>query len=202
MVEPNRENNTINNVVQLDLSEATLGALARAAGRICTLLGSGKAKSSPEVTAILDDFLGAIYALAYAKKSEFQDRPTIPIEVPTVVTRAEQLAKGLVRTDGKWMAGFYFNSALFRLSGTYHRALTIVVGHGGDVGNLRPDAEQLYRGWTGKEWGNSNVRAIHGQVVDLKHIPKGTFEHRRTDAGMANAVSAVDELLDLLEAWR
>ena len=106
-----------------------------------------------------------------------------------------------MRTDGKWMAGFHFNSALFRTSAAYHRILQIVTGNAGDVGALRLSAEQLYRQLKGSDWRNDNIRAVHGQVTDLKHRPRGTFSGRRRNAGYQNAVAAVSELLDLIETW-
>jgi len=33
-----------------------------------------------------------------------------------------------VRTSGNWLAGFHFNSALFRIAATYHRGLKVVSG--------------------------------------------------------------------------
>lgn len=190
------------NIVQIDLKDATFKILSTYADRIGKLLNSYRDTSSSELTACLDDLLGGVYALIYAKQNDFRDRPSLPIEIAAVTVRAEQLAKGLVRTDGKWMAGFHFNSALFRISGTYHRFLKVVVGKNGDVGALRPLAEELYRQRIGADWKNSNVRAIHGQVTDLKHTVGGTYEGRRVDAGFQNAVSAVGELLDLVETWK
>jgi hypothetical protein len=190
------------NILQIDLKDATFKILSTYAARIGKLLNSDRATSSPALIACLDDFLGGVYALIYAKQNDFRDKSSLPIEVAAITVRAEQLAKGLVRTDGKWMAGFYFNSALFRISGTYHRFLKLVVGKNGDVGALRPLAEELYRQRVGEDWKNSNVRAIHGQATDLKHAVGGIYEGRRVDAGFQNAVEAIGELLDLVEAWK
>jgi hypothetical protein len=190
------------NIFQIDLANPAFKTMASYADRIGSLLNSTMAKPCPELTASLDDFLGAVYALVYAKISDFQDRPNLPIEVSVVAIRAEQVGKGVIRKDGKWMAGFHFNSALFRISATYHRFLKVVTGRDGNVGILRPLAEAMYRQRTGGDWQNKNVRAIHGQVTDLKHTAKGTFQHRRADAGFESAVLAVGELLNLVEVCK
>jgi hypothetical protein len=187
---------------RLDITDAAFKGIFSYAHRMANLLNSQKAKASPGLIASLDDCLGAVYALIYAKQKGFRDRPNQGIEVSAVITRAEQVAKGEVRTDGMWMAGFHFNSALFRMSSTYDRFLKIVTGKGGNVGTLRILAEELYKRWTGESWKNENIRAIHGQVTDLKHNPEGIYASRRSDAGFQNAFLAIGELLDLVEAWK
>ena len=100
-----------------------------------------------------------------------------------------------MRTDGKWMAGFHLNSALFRLSATYDRILKIVIGGSGDLRSRREEAERRYT------WDSTNIRAIHGQATDLKHTPKGVRDGRRKDAGLQNAADALNELISLVEGW-
>jgi hypothetical protein len=189
------------NMRQIDLTNSTNAALAQSADRIATLLRSPVAKNNPDLSGSLDDFLGAVYALIFAREGNFTHRSDRPIDITAVEKRAKQVAVGQVRTDGKWMAGFHFNSALFRLSAAYHRILKIVTNKKGDVGILRPAAENVYRHVKGSDWCSDNIRAVHGQVTDLKHTPKGTFSARREKAGLPNAVSAVSELLDLIETW-
>ena len=112
-----------------------------------------------------------------------------------------QLADGRIREDGKWMAGFHFNSAMFRMSAVYHRVLQIVTGKKGDVGTLRHEAEIFYRRWRGSTWAHGSLHAVHGQVTDLKHTPHGTFFGRRRGASYEGAVVGMSQLLDLIEAW-
>lgn len=188
-------------MVQLDHTDPKFEELCKSADRIANLLSSPKCQANPSLVGALDDLLGAVYALIFARENDFEDRAAKPIEPNVLLTRAGDLAKGKVRTDGKWIAGFHFNSALFRISAIYHRFLKIAVGRDDEVGTLRPLAETLYRQWTSKNWCNTNVRAVHGQVTDLKHAPRGTYDHRRANAGFRNAVLSVGELLDLIEAW-
>lgn len=93
------------------------------------------------------------------------------------------------------MAGFHFNSALFRTAAVYHRILTIVTAQDAYVPVLRTAAQALYPGWT-----SINLDLVHSQVNDLKHTPRGVHDVRTVT--YAGAVNAAGELLDLIEAWR
>ena len=173
--------------------------IARSASRIASLLQTTKARSSPDLLGSLDDFLGAVYALLYAKQHDFVDRPG-PIEIQAVLKRAEEIEAGQVRPCGPWMAGFHFNSALFRTAAVYHRVLKIVVGRrNGGVTPLRAAAKLLYRQWKNEEWSSVNVEKVYKQVNGLKHDPQGTYEGREVQ--YQEAVSAAGELLDLIEPW-
>src|SRR5204862_3226687 len=105
------------------------------------------------------------------------------------------------RLDGKWMGGFHFNSALFRIAAVYHRLLKIVVDNpntGATVDVLRPKANKLYVGWTGYQWSRANADSVHGEVTRLKHTPNATLTQRR--AKFEQALDGVEELLKLIEA--
>lgn len=82
-----------------------------------------KVKADADMSSCLDEFLGAIYALIFAKQRRFADRVGRPVDPTAYSKRAEQLGRGEVRVDGKWMAGFFFNSAILRISAVYHRSL-------------------------------------------------------------------------------
>jgi hypothetical protein len=109
----------------LDRSDPTYGALSGYAGRIGKLLTTPAVRANPDLAGSHDDFLGAVYALIQAKKHDFADR-TGPIEIAAVEKRAQKIAAGKVRTNGKWVAGFYFNNALFRTAAVQHRILKII----------------------------------------------------------------------------
>ena len=113
--------------LELDLARSENKDLAEYGSRIVALLQSPKTRQNHFLLATLDDFLGVLYALIFAKCNNrpFTDRSG-QIEVQTVVKRAEHVANGRVRTSGRWLAGFHFNSALFRIAATYHRGLKIV----------------------------------------------------------------------------
>jgi hypothetical protein len=106
------------------------------------------------------------------------------------------------------MAGFHFNSGLFRLLAVYHRALKITVGQPGikdqigDATNpksLLNRAKTKYKGWTGDHWNNSHIDSVRTEVNELKHDAAGKFWGRRVNEG--DAICSVEELLDILEAW-
>lgn len=185
-------------------TDPTYAALSGYAGRIAALLSVPTLQENPDVAGSLDDFLGAVYALIFAKQGNFTDRLSRSIDITAVKFRAAQVAAGEVRTDGLWMAGFHFNSAMFRMASTYHRVLKIVVGRVGrsrkdDVPTLRTEAQGLYRHWKQCDWTGVKLDMVHSQVNDLKHTPRGVHDQRTVTYG--DAIAAVGELLDLMEAW-
>ncbi|MGH9542247.1 MAG: hypothetical protein ACRD2H_10235 [Terriglobales bacterium] len=182
----------------IDLTDPTYRDLSRSAGRIGKLLTTATVRSDPNLAGSLDDFLGAVYALILAKQYDFTDRAG-PIDIAAVEKRAAQIKAGRVRTNGKWIAGFYFNNALFRTAAAQHRILKIIVGRNDGVPKLRLAAGGLYRKWTQAEWAHGNLDKVHDQVNELKHQPRGTHDARTV--GYADALAAVRELLNVIEAW-
>jgi hypothetical protein len=129
--------------VTIDLKDPVYGALAGYAGRIATSLTDARAQADANLAGSLDDFLGVIYSLVQSKQHGFADR-TGAIEIKAVEKRAKRISVGEVRTDGKWIAGFYFNNALFRTAAVYHRILKIATGKKtGYMPDLLPIAQKL-----------------------------------------------------------
>lgn len=195
-------------VQYLPLSVAKLAAskeLIEFAGRIGALLDSQKVQSSASMRASLDDLLGAVYSLIYARHHDYDDRQQSlgPQDIRAVRVRASDMSLGRVRTEGKWTAGYYFNNSLFRVAAIYHRALKIVTGKKeGDkvyLDTLRPIAESLFQNWENRGWISTNLAKLHKEVNELKHTPGGIYQGR--DVQFSEAISAVDELLTLIEAW-
>jgi hypothetical protein len=182
-----------NQVLTLDLEDPTHAALSSYAGRIGKLLTAPAVQGNPDLAGSLDDFLGAVYALIQAKQHGFADRVG-PIEISAVQQRAQKIAVGQVRIDGKWIAGFYFNNALFRTAAIYHRVLKIVIGKKASAHVLAPKAQALYPQWT-----NTKLDPVHDQVNHLKHTPSGIYDQRTVTYD--DAMTAVGELLVLIEAW-
>jgi hypothetical protein len=180
-------------MLSLDLTNPANGALTDYARRIGALLTKAAVLANTDLAGSLDDFLGVVYALIQAKQYGFTDR-TAPIDITAVEKRASMIAAGKVRLDGKWIAGGYFNNALFRTAAIYHRVLKIIVGGNGFVPTLLPKAQALYPQWT-----SHNLDQVHTQVNDLKHTPRGVHDQRTVT--FAAAVAAAGELLDLIEAW-
>ena len=176
----------------LDLNDQLYRALSRYAGRIRDLLATPAAGANPDLAGSIDDLLGAVYALIQAKHHQFKDRDR-PINITPVAQRAGRIASGRMRTNGQWIAGFYFNNALFRTAAIYHRILKIVVGKKAHMPVLLPKAQALYPHWT-----NCKLDLVHNQVNDLKPTPRGV--HDQITVTYDDAVAAVGELLDLIEA--
>lgn len=186
----------------VDLSSEPDGRIARSAARLATLLGCARVSYNPNACACIDDLLGAVHALFMARIHGFQDRLGQPIELAVLGKRAAALSNGTVRATGKWAAGFYFNGALFRISSVYHRILKVVLGTPRSrytVDRLFPAATRKYKDWTGLDWDGINVRAIHREVNTLKHDARGVYMGRTVT--VENAISAVEELITLIEGW-
>jgi len=181
-------------LIELDLTDPNFSKLAKESGRIAALLRLPVVQGEVRIVGCLDDLLGAVYCLVFATITKFGDRHG-PIERDKVLIRAEAVSRGSVRTDGKWMAGFHLNSAMYRLSATYDRILKTVTDVSGDLAAMRNAAEKQFN------WKSKNIRGIHGQVTALKHDRRGAHDGRRRDAGLENAYGAVGELLSLTEAW-
>jgi hypothetical protein len=179
-------------------------ALFHLSRRIAALLQSQKIQSNASMQASLDDLLGAVYSLIYARNYDYDDRQQSlgPKDIGAVKIRATDMAAGKVRTEGKWTAGFYFNNALFRISAVYHRALKIIAGRETEkvyVDKLRPTAETLFQTWRNQRWTSANLINLHKEVNELKHTADGIFQGR--DVKFDAAIQALDELLNLIEAW-
>jgi hypothetical protein len=176
--------------------------LTALAGRIAQLLGS-KPPVKHSLQACLDDLLGAVYSLMYAKHYKFVSRPQAlgQKDMDNVLIRARKMAVSKLRTEGKWTAGSYFNNALFRTAAVYHRALKVLTGNEQVkniyVDKLEPDAKKRYESVRQVPWANGNVRKVHDEVTDLKHASSGILGGR--DIQFDTAVGAVSEVLDLIE---
>lgn len=185
--------------LQLDLTESGNKALAAYGARILRLLQSPQAEQNHYFVATLDDFLGVLYALILAKCNSrpFRGRRG-PIEARTIVKRAEHVSEGRVRVSGNWLAGFYFNSALFRIAATYHRGLKVASGKETDHKiTLWELLKIIHRAFPG--WNHEKLDDIHNEVNDLKHSAEGLFRARRVDWEQAG--TAVEQLLELFELW-
>lgn len=189
--------------LEIDLADPIYRDLSGFGRRLDALLNKPKVLADDNVAGTLDEFLGALYGLIFARVQGFVDRPPgTLIELPVLQRRSGQIASGKIRVDGKWMAGFHFNSALLRLAAVYHRGLKILTGEVRPyvyVDALLKTLDPMYTGWTGHPWSNANIDRIHDEVNDLKHTPHGLYGGR--NVAFAEAIAAFGELLDLFEAW-
>jgi hypothetical protein len=177
-------------------------ALCGYSRRIADLLQKQSIKNSLSMLACLDDTLGCVYSLYFAISKQYDDRmnalPTS--ELTHVLTRAEDMSSGRVRSEGKWAAGFFFNNSLFRLAAVYHRVLKVVTNNENSrlhVPELIPKANQVIKTATGSDWAHSDLEDIHSQVNGLKHTAPGTYLGRTVL--FTGAIKAIDQLLVLIE---
>lgn len=182
----------------LDLNDPIEARLAGCAYRIHRLLKSPAAAANANVESCLDDFLGSVYALIRAKHEKFQDRPGRQIAIRPVAQRAARIGSGNLKMNGLWIAGFYFNNALFRTAAVYHRILKVAVppalGGRDDIPTLQNAALARY-----PDWNSIRLNKVHSQVNELKHEPQGVYHGRRVT--FEDALTATCDLLDLIEAW-
>jgi hypothetical protein len=170
--------------------------------RKVSMLLQARANSQTGLLACLDDLLGAVYNLFYALHHDYADRPQ-PLsahDIGNVLVRARDMGNGRIRTEGKWTAGVYFNNALFRLAGLYHRTLKIASGKPNIrkyPDELLPKVQQSYQALNGTAWNRKNIAAIYREVNGLKHKSKGVALGRKVT--FPQAVEAVHELLSLIE---
>jgi hypothetical protein len=186
------------------LKDQEFAKLPVLAGRIAQLLDA-KPPVKQSLQACLDDLLGAVYSLMYAKHYKFVSRPQAlgQKDIGNVLIRARKMAASKLRTEGKWTAGFYFNNALFRTAAVYHRALKILTGNEQTkkwVWELEPDAINRYKCVRNAPWANKNVSDVHDEVNDLKHTSSGIIEGR--DVEFETAIAAVSEILELIGALK
>lgn len=174
---------------KFDLTDPALKELADCAARIAPLLESALNASNHDFIAVLDDLLGAVYALISATEERFTGKSGSS-EFGPILTRARDVANGEARTDGKWMAGFHFNNAMFRISAVFDR-LPKALARG------QVSAASAYEKKTGRSWRKTHAHAIREQVNKLKHMKDGLYKGRR--AALRAAVAATQELLELAE---
>ncbi len=156
----------------------------------------------------LDYLLGALHALFRAMQLEFADR-SAPLDAAYwngPLTRVRYMQAGDIRTDGKWLAGFYFNAALARIAAALDRIVTLVEvrSHG------RKSSGKFWERLQDLGWGTwhdpdfelasgqpSKAYSTYAEVNFLKHDPKGRATGRQVT--FADAISAFGEVLDLTQ---
>ena len=208
---------------QLDPEQMELQGTAKFADRIAALLESPKAIPGGDLVDWLDALLGAVYSLHYAQKLGYTHRPSASTKLEQqkmldelknkTLERAMALANGgEPRNHGKWMAGFHFNNALYRISACHDRGIKIATGY-----NLRASGKkegqkskhltdskeainEIFRKCHKPPWSDTNAAAIREQVSVMKHR-EGIHGGRKSDAALVNAILAVRELLELMETW-
>src|ERR1041385_3531104 len=87
-------------------SDPAYKPLFQAAGRIAGLLRVTTAEPQSELPGALDDFLGAVYALIFAKQHGFKNRLDRPTKIASVEKLADQISAGKLPHKKKRERGF------------------------------------------------------------------------------------------------
>ena len=95
-------------------------------------------RSDPRHSSLYNFALGAIYSLARAEQLGYPRQSQKPGRVWRRMEEAKEMALRMLGEDrppeqGEWLAGFYFNDAIFRLDLAFEHILRY-------VGNLGPNA--------------------------------------------------------------
>ena len=164
----------------VDITTEPYKKLASYAARITALLDDPALKNRQDVTGCLDELIGSIYSLIHAAREEFEDRTNKPKAYGPILTRAQDLSKGEVRTAGKWMAGFHVNSSTYRTAAVHNRLLKIITGVNTDkIKELDDEAGAKYKQWAGgQQWKRDQLKKVSEEANHLKHTDEGIFSKR------------------------
>jgi hypothetical protein len=186
-------------ITTLDKQHKDYQRLMRYAARIAALLQHRGVKTDDELKGSLDELLGSVYSLVISRQLEYDDRIDKPKDDQPILDRAQQLGKGEIRMDGKWMAGYYMNSSTYRTASVHHRILKIITGKDGRA-DAEKDIRLDYPTWTGgKVWNADNLDKVRREANDLKHTEEGLYPSRGLT--YEQALLAIDEILTLTEVW-
>ncbi len=184
-------------VKDLDLKDSKQKRLAGFAARIVKLLEKPEVQANEPLVAVIDDLLGAVYALIAARQEKFKGKLG-KSDFPPILDRSKLIAGGKPKVSGNWMAGFHFNSAMFRLSAVFDRLPKSLAGCSHGEGCCEHGAGARYRKLKGKAWPNQQLHDIRKEVNAIKHEAIGVYKGRR--ANLSAALAAVNQILDLTEA--
>lgn len=179
----------------MDLIDVTAPELQALAQKLEPLMKSsrGAAERDP-----LDYLLGALHALFQAKQLGYQHRPQSLDDKywnEGPLPRVGYMAQGKLRVEGKWLAGFYFNSALVRLAAAFDRTVRLKATRKKIKVKKRP-VWNLLLDLGLQRFSKGKLARVYREVNPLKHAPEGLATGRRIT--MTDATQAFDEMLDLL----
>jgi hypothetical protein len=175
--------------------------LSSYAQRIVTLFKDPVIQQSDEMKSALDELLGSIYSLVTAKKLKYEDRIKTKKEDRVILDVAKELSEGTVRTDGKWVAGYFMNSGTYRTASVYHRVLKITTGKDlDDLKRLVPIAAAAYKTWTsGKQWPRTELDRVRLEANSLKHDGQSLYPGRTL--WHQHGILGIGQILTFIEAW-
>ena len=166
--------------------------LRQLAGTLATVRGK-----TQDHEAIRGFLLGSVVALDTAMALGFRRRayPAHSRSYGAELTRVSRaVAAGRSPTSGTWLAGFFFNSSLQHLAGSYHRLLKVVTNKDHAVVPCLVDIGVAQGRFTAADV--DALDQVHRDVNDLKHRREGVLKRRRV--GLSTAVRAAEQAVALL----
>lgn len=183
-------------IKDLDLKDRTQERLAGFAARIATLLERPDVQKNEPLVSVLDDLLGAVYALIAARQENFKGKIGKSDFAP-ILDRAKRIASTKPKAAGNWMAGFHFNSAMFRISAVFDRLPKSLAGCKHGEACCEHGAAARYQKAKGKAWQKQQLNDIRKEVNAIKHEAIGVYRGRK--ANLNAALAAVSQILELAE---
>ena len=184
-------------IKDLDLKDKTQKRLAGFAARIVTLVEKPNVQKNEPLVSVLDDLLGAAYALIAARQENFKGKLG-KSEFAPILDRAKLIATAKPKNSGNWMAGFHFNSAMFRISAVFDRLPKSLAGCKHAEACCEHGAAARYQKVKGKAWQMQQLHDIRKEVNAIKHDAVGVYRGRK--ANLNAALAAVNQILELAEA--
>lgn len=140
-----------------------------------------------------DYAFGAVYALAMAEKCGYQDRPgSLPQEYwDEMKQRCLHASKGKLPRPGRWLGGWYFNSALQRIAAAREKF----------QGAAKRRQRTLQRSVATQPehvYSTPALKAVSEEVKRLKHPRPSSIVHHR-DVTLEQAVEALVDLVAIME---
>ena len=132
--------------------------------------------SDPENIAVLGCLLGALHSLARCALLKYNDKPEEDSAVYSAQLSADLagIGQGTLPIDGQWLAGFYFNSSIYRLAAVFHVTLTRLVG----VEASPLDGEKLVACWRvleGSGRATWNFDLLRNLVLEASRLKEDTL---------------------------
>ncbi len=160
--------------------------LANLAGRLATLI-----LELPRIGPLLDLAAGALASLLKAQAMDYrgrdEDEELPPAYYVKLSERVKRMASGTLPPKGRWISGYYFNSALMRLGAAREQTR-------GLLAFLDKRCKQRGKMPTLK---STEIDHVHREVNTLKHSLQGLHGGRLVT--FWQAVEAMEELVSVLE---
>ncbi|MBI4479228.1 MAG: hypothetical protein HY651_04310 [Acidobacteria bacterium] len=166
------------------MSDERLSATARNLAKLISTLPK-------QLRDLLDLEVGALASLIRADDLDYQDRPDpLPDEYyDTLHNRVMKMSEGTLPPKGRWLSGYYFNSALLRLGASADKTVGILRSLERQTKDMDDQSKPL-----------SHPLKLHAVLEEcrlLKHDLAGLGQGRRVK--FDEAVKALCDLVSVLE---